>query len=89
MDRVRLLTKKQLKQGSVAPRLKSSLQTSTVVPMEWLTVIKYQFLKTYELCNVESIFWCCWNIATDEREVDNKKCEVIICWGFFSSKLKQ
>jgi hypothetical protein len=45
MDRVRLLTKKQLKQGSVAPRLKSSLQTSTVVLMEWLTVIKYQFLK--------------------------------------------
>jgi hypothetical protein len=32
---------------------------------------------TYELWNVISIRWWCWNVATDERDVDYWKSEII------------
>ena len=45
LDRAHLLTQKLLKQGYVAPRLKSFCKNTTVVITIWLTVTKYPYLK--------------------------------------------
>ena len=40
---------------------------------------------TYELWNVNSIRWWCWNIYTDEREFDYQVLKFVVEFFFFSS----
>jgi hypothetical protein len=41
-----------------------------------ITILGTNPRKTYA-ANVNSITWCCWNIAVDESEIDYWKSEVI------------
>jgi len=45
--------------------------------MQKITALATTLRITYELVNVNSICWYCLNIATDEREVDYWKSEII------------
>ena len=73
--------------GTKSPCLTSSCVSSRVLSRK-ITVVRTSSRIRYDLWNVNSVRWWCWNISTDERVVDYWKSEVITFVIEFKVKIR-